>query len=387
VIVYADEIDTEFRFNNFVGNETNAVLIIGERIGGWDENCMQVIPYINIPYYVSGTIDVYDNGGSGGGGDNTARLLIEPNVVLNFFNNAGLNVAVSAGSYQKGALTADSVIFTTAQSPPSSGNWNGLKFGGQSYQTGNILTNSVVEYGGAGSSNANIFLNNSIIDTFTNTIIRFSSGYGIYINNVYADFKIGPNLTIINNDSGAIYNNSSANIDADSNYWGVSDTNAIETLVYHKIDNPSLGQVYFSNFTPVADTIAPSTITNLSVSIISNTSVLLTWTAPGDDGYSGTANYYELKYSENEINSSNFYSANSLSAPLPLISGNIQNCTVLNLMAGQIYYFAIKAVDESGNKSNISNVIYITLPLPQTFTLSGVVRNASDSSLLENALV
>ena len=50
------------------------------------------------------------------------------------------------------------------------------------------------------------------------------------------------------NDSGEydLYNNSAIDIMAVGNYWGTPDENEVETRIYHKTDDPSLGLVTFS---------------------------------------------------------------------------------------------------------------------------------------------
>lgn len=58
--------------------------------------------------------------------------------------------------------------------------------------------------------------------------------------------------------------------------------------------------------TPTYDTTPPSTITNLSNSNITQNSVNLSWTAPGDDGNIGTASSYDIRYSTSIINESNW---------------------------------------------------------------------------------
>ncbi len=57
------------------------------------------------------------------------------------------------------------------------------------------------------------------------------------------------------------------------------------------------------------DTTPPAAVTNLAISNITATSVLLSWTAPGDDGNTGTATTYDVRYSSSAINDANFSSA------------------------------------------------------------------------------
>ncbi|MFA7050409.1 MAG: cellulose binding domain-containing protein, partial [Patescibacteria group bacterium] len=107
-----------------------------------------------------------------------------------------------------------------------------------------------------------------------------------------------------------------------------------------------------------ADLIPPGTITNLSSTVQDHESVTLSWTAPGDDGMIGLASYYEIRYSQNIIDDSNWDLATIFSTPpSPEIAGTIQSAKVSGLSLNTNYYFAIKTYDESANVSLLSNVL------------------------------
>jgi len=93
-----------------------------------------------------------------------------------------------------------------------------------------------------------------------------------------------------------------------------------------------------------------------------NGPVTLSWTAPGDDGGSGTAASYDLRYSILPIVDLNtFLSANQVSGePAPHAAGSAES-TEVSLPSGT-YYFAIRATDEASNDSGISNVPVIVVP-------------------------
>ena len=110
------------------------------------------------------------------------------------------------------------------------------------------------------------------------------------------------------------------------------------------------------SFTVNQDVTAPAAVTDLIVSSVSGTSVTLQWTAPGDDGNSGTAAKYEVRYSTSSINSSNFASATlAPNAPFPSPAGSVETMTITGLSTGTTYYFRLKARDEAGNVSDLSN--------------------------------
>ena len=85
--------------------------------------------------------------------------------------------------------------------------------------------------------------------------------------------------------------------------------------------------------------------------------VILGWTAPGDDGNVGRATEYIIRYSEREIiNYATWCEANDVTGePVPKDAGSEETFSVSNLTPGRRYYFAIRAVDDVGNKSLLSS--------------------------------
>jgi len=104
------------------------------------------------------------------------------------------------------------------------------------------------------------------------------------------------------------------------------------------------------------DVTAPAAVT-LSLSAATSSSVLVSWTAPGDDGSTGTAASYDLRYSTSAITDANFASATQVAGePAPAVAGTAQTMTVTGLTANTTYFFAMKAQDEVPNVSALSNV-------------------------------
>jgi hypothetical protein len=86
--------------------------------------------------------------------------------------------------------------------------------------------------------------------------------------------------------------------------------------------------------------------------------LVMVWSAPGDDGTVGTASSYEMRMSTSPIDGSNFTSATPVSGlPAPLVSGTRQRVVVRGLTRGTTYYFALKSTDDVGNTSGLSNVV------------------------------
>lgn len=89
-------------------------------------------------------------------------------------------------------------------------------------------------------------------------------------------------------------------------------------------------------------------------------SVVLHWTAPGDDGNVGRAATYELHYSETAVPSDTVSwwgsAINAGTLPAPLTAGSAEAFTVAGLDSGTTYYFVIRTADEVPNWSGFSNV-------------------------------
>ncbi len=124
----------------------------------------------------------------------------------------------------------------------------------------------------------------------------------------------------------------------------------------------------------VADTLGtpPAPVTDLLASNPTVSSIRLSWTATGDDGTSGTASSYDLRYSTAPITAASFSQAVQVAGlPAPLASGAAESFTVGSLSGGTTYYFAIKVADELGNSSTLN----ANGPVTST-TLDGIAPSA-----------
>jgi hypothetical protein len=112
----------------------------------------------------------------------------------------------------------------------------------------------------------------------------------------------------------------------------------------------------------LSDTTPPSAISDLAATNVAYNSATLTFTAPGDDGTTGTATGYEIRYSTSPINASNFASQPAFDISVhPKAAGSAES-VALPLSAVQGYYVAVAAVDEAGNVGAISNVVNFQTP-------------------------
>ena len=109
------------------------------------------------------------------------------------------------------------------------------------------------------------------------------------------------------------------------------------------------------------DYLAPADIGNLmATGGPGSDEVTLHWTAPGDDGVSGTAAIYEIRYNSAAYgpitNETQWNNATAVTnPPSPQVGGGYENFTVSGLSNGQSYYFAIKTMDDNLNYSGLSN--------------------------------
>ncbi len=129
------------------------------------------------------------------------------------------------------------------------------------------------------------------------------------------------------------------------------------------------------------DYISPAKVLTLSVISIGQDppSIVLGWIAAGDDMDNGQATSYDLRYSTSPILSDahfgNADSAIGIDPPMP--AGEDEQYTFLNLNCNTDYYFALKAIDDEDNQSEMSNVISaliddVTSPVPDVSELPEV---------------
>jgi hypothetical protein len=102
--------------------------------------------------------------------------------------------------------------------------------------------------------------------------------------------------------------------------------------------------------------------------------VRLTWTAAGDDGFTGQAADYLIRVSDVPINAGNFDASSDierwLNAPLPLAGGAAETLFVFGMDPDSTFYFSIKTQDEVPNTSNVSNS-------PSTMPKAGTLPNTN----------
>jgi hypothetical protein len=103
--------------------------------------------------------------------------------------------------------------------------------------------------------------------------------------------------------------------------------------------------------------------------------VTLTWTEPGDDGAVGTAAFFDLRYATSSIdNDTEFNSATPIvGEPIPQGAGSLASITAQAPQEGITLHFRMKAFDDAGNPSPLSN---------QQTTITTIIPPAPVSDLL-----
>ncbi len=137
---------------------------------------------------------------------------------------------------------------------------------------------------------------------------------------------------------------------------------------------------YVSPFILEQDSIPPAAITDLRAGDPSSNGIVLQWTAHGDDGDSGRAASYDIRYALAPIDSLSFAAATRATNRLvPQLPGSAETFEVTGLNFNTTYFFAVKILDEQNNASAISN-------LASTTTLGAPSIAISPTSLADTLL-
>ncbi|HDR04508.1 MAG TPA: choice-of-anchor D domain-containing protein, partial [Candidatus Marinimicrobia bacterium] len=146
-------------------------------------------------------------------------------------------------------------------------------------------------------------------------------------------------------------------------YPNLSHTLVKERLLMTVDETPAMNGIVLSNgrlnlqmAVAEPDEINPGLITDLTANASGSNSLTLSWTATGDDGNIGAASYYEIRLSNAQISEANWENAQLIPQQiLPQAAGNPEQFEVTGLEADTEYFFAVKAFDEWGNPSPVSN--------------------------------
>ena len=133
------------------------------------------------------------------------------------------------------------------------------------------------------------------------------------------------------------------------------------------------------------DSTPPATVTDLSPSGILLTKILLSWTATGDDGFTGQSTAYDVRYDTAPISNATWDSAQRVeTAPIPGASGSREALEVTGLEPDTTYYFALRVADNVGNVSDLSNIV-IARTSAGTIVFEDDMENGSGKWTIEDA--
>ena len=104
------------------------------------------------------------------------------------------------------------------------------------------------------------------------------------------------------------------------------------------------------------DAAAPAAPTSLQASVGSR-EIRLNWVAPGDDGVSGRATLYEVRYSDKDLTvPANFASALKVAAPFPGDAFAPESLTFYAFYGRTSVNVGVRAVDEAGNAGPVAQI-------------------------------
>jgi len=149
---------------------------------------------------------------------------------------------------------------------------------------------------------------------------------------------------------------------ADSDTDGLTDSYEVTAETNpHQTDTDTDGVTDYGEFMvstdPLFDPVPPAATTDLAAGWATDNSITLRWTAQGDNGATGNATGYIVRYSTTgPITEENWDSADNYTQSwTPLSAGSTESHAVSGLIPGTKYWFAVKAYDETPNLADISN--------------------------------
>jgi outer membrane protein assembly factor BamB len=187
---------------------------------------------------------------------------------------------------------------------------------------------------------------NGTVGTAAGYIIKYSTSGQITSENWMDATEYMQDWTPL--EAGETESHTLSDLAPDTTYW-------FAIMAYDDI--PNYGELSESVLETTLEAVPPAMIGDLIVVDMNSSSITLNWTAPGDNGMSGRAAGYVVKYSViGPITSENWESATTYDQSWdPHSAGHMENHAVLGLEEGANYWFAIVAYDEVGNYGEVSN--------------------------------
>jgi hypothetical protein len=299
---------TSYLENDGTGNGINGFEING---GAVSANCTWSTGSSTFPFVITGTVMV----------DDDVTLTLSAGAIIKV---DGPRELVVNGTLDVNGISGNPVVFTSllddeyggdtngdgSATSPTPGDWCGIYLDGVGKNDGiGRFDRCRIRYGGntSGNADANVYLNQSDLGDFSNSISEYSANHGVsvtscspvfrsssIVNNasygVYVDGAATPDLgtdadgqipiddpglnTIRDNDSSSmpndyqLHNNTSNTLDAYYNYWGYTTVADIDTHIYD--DDEGGGLVNFDPFSTDDPPIPGRSYTERSGSISSD---------------------------------------------------------------------------------------------------------------------
>ncbi len=255
------------------GNTFNGVAFEGGDITTVNK-IWSALPY---DYYILGNIRIVKSGSN-------VRLTLQPGVSLKFEPSVQLQVGASGNGGELHAIGTPDSLITFSSRTGLPGGWSGIWFqdANDNYSGTSVLKYCIIEKAVASNvlceSSAQPLMEKCIISgsqaiglklTSANIQIKnctFSANatFGVYLDGA-TSVAVG-NTTVnscsfYGNGAYGLYNNTTNNINARYNFWGVDDSTTVTQKIFDKSDNSAKGTVYFSPFTSLPFLTTPETQT------------------------------------------------------------------------------------------------------------------------------
>jgi len=138
------------------------------------------------------------------------------------------------------------------------------------------------------------------------------------------------------------------------------------------------------------DDVAPDPVVDLNAADATSRSVTLQWKATGDDGLTGRASEYDIRYSTTPLDETSWDSATQVEdEPAPAESGSVETFELTGLLPETHYWIGLKVKDNVDQYSALSNVTEATTapaPVlradPETMPLVWLEKNDETTRVL-----
>ncbi|MEQ1834112.1 MAG: S8 family serine peptidase, partial [Candidatus Eisenbacteria bacterium] len=128
--------------------------------------------------------------------------------------------------------------------------------------------------------------------------------------------------------------------------------------------------------------LAPAAITDLRAVAVDESTVVLTWTATGDDGSEGRPQSYRIAGSTQVFDDDSFEGAPiQLRRPAFVDAGGAETLQVTRVAAARRWYFAVRAIDRALTDSPLSNLAQVFTPVGDSELAPAVPLRANVTAL------